>query len=257
LTYCSSSPFCREETVIALLRLGASPGAVDDPTPASPGGKTAADLASSRGHKGIAGYLAEADLVSHLSSLTVNENITDSAAATIATEKSIETAALVQSDFAAYENLSLKGSLAAFRKSAHAAALIQAAFRARSFNQRQLTKSRNDTSEVSFDLVALGSLNKVKKLNHFEEYLHSAAVKIQQKYRGWKGRKEFLKIRNRIVKIQVLPYMCALLCFLHQIIIFAFQTIFLTTMSLLHLLSIHNLGVLNLNIMFRGRQYIY
>ncbi|XP_059429611.1 calmodulin-binding transcription activator 2-like isoform X3 [Corylus avellana] len=197
-----ASYFGREETVIALLRLGASPGAVDDPTPASPGGKTAADLASSRGHKGIAGYLAEADLISHLSSLTVNENITDSAAATIAAEKSIETAALVQSDLAAYENLSLKGSLAAFRKSAHAAALIQAAFRARSFNHRQLTKSRNDISEVSLDLVALGSLNKVKKLNHFEEYLHSAAVKIQQKYRGWKGRKEFLKIRNRIVKIQ-------------------------------------------------------
>ncbi|KAG7995696.1 hypothetical protein I3843_01G123000 [Carya illinoinensis] len=198
-----ASYFGREETVIALLRLGAAPGAVEDPTPACPGGKTAADLASSRGHKGIAGYLAEADLIRHLSVLTVNENVMDSVAASIAAEKAIENATqVVPSDVAINENLSLKGSLAAVRKSAHAAALIQAAFRARSFNHRQLTKKSNDISEVALDLVALGSLNKVRKQGHFEEYLHSAAAKIQQRYCGWKGRKEFLKIRSRIVKIQ-------------------------------------------------------
>jgi len=32
--------------------------------------------------------------------------------------------------------------------------------------------------------------------------LHSAATRIQNKFRGWKGRKEFLLIRQRIVKIQ-------------------------------------------------------
>ncbi|KAG6667871.1 hypothetical protein CIPAW_01G131100 [Carya illinoinensis] len=198
-----ASYFGREETVIALLRLGAAPGAVEDPTPACPGGKTAADLASSRGHKGIAGYLAEADLIRHLSVLTVNENVMDSVAASIAAEKAIENATqVVPSDVAINENLSLKGSLAAVRKSAHAAALIQAALRARSFNHRQLTKKSNDISEVALDLVALGSLNKVRKQGHFEEYLHSAAAKIQQRYCGWKGRKEFLKIRSRIVKIQ-------------------------------------------------------
>lgn len=199
-----ASYFGREAAVIALLRLGAAPGAVEDPTAASPGGKTAADLASSREHKGIAGYLAEAALISHLSSLTVNENVMDNVAATIAAEKAIETTEqIVLSDVSANENLSLKRSLAAVRKSAHAAALIQAEFRIRSFNHRQLTKSNNDISEASLlDLVALGSLNKVQKSSHFEDYLHTAAVKIQQKYRGWKGRKEFLKIRNRIVKIQ-------------------------------------------------------
>ncbi|XLU31002.1 hypothetical protein S245_067068, partial [Arachis hypogaea] len=51
-----------EETVIALVKLGAVPGLVDDPKSAFPRGKTAADLDSSRGYKGIAGYLAEADL---------------------------------------------------------------------------------------------------------------------------------------------------------------------------------------------------
>ncbi|KAJ0036031.1 hypothetical protein Pint_24238 [Pistacia integerrima] len=189
------------ETVIALVRLGAAPGAVEDPTPAFPGGQTAADLASSRGHKGIAGYLAEADLTSHVSSLTVNEIGIDDIAATLAADKATAQVG-VESNGAVAEQLSLRGSLAAVRKSAHAAALIQQAFRARSFRDRQSTKSLNDVSEVSVDLVALGSLNRVQKMNHFEDYLHLAAVKIQQKYRGWKGRKDFLKIRNRIVKLQ-------------------------------------------------------
>lgn len=199
-----ASYFGREETVIALVKLGAAPGAVEDPTPAFPGGRTASDLASSRGHKGIAGYLAEAYLSSHLSSLTVNENGVDNVAAALAAEKANETAAEigVQSDGPAAEQLSLRGSLAAVRKSAHAAALIQQAFRVRSFRHRQLTQSSDNVSEVSVDLVALGSLNKVSKMSHFEDYLHFAAVKIQQKYRGWKGRKDFLKIRNHIVKLQ-------------------------------------------------------
>ncbi|KAK9934071.1 hypothetical protein M0R45_021230 [Rubus argutus] len=198
-----ASYFGREETVITLLRLGAAPGAVEDPTPAFPGGQTAADLASSRGHKGIAGYLAEADLTSHLSLLTVNENTMDNVSATIAAEKAFETAEAVTSDEALDDQNSLRGSLAAVRKSAHAAALIQATFRARSFRQRQLTQSTSDIPEASVDLVALGSLKRVQKFSHYEDYLHSAAaLKIQRKYRGWKGRKEFLKIRNRIVTIQ-------------------------------------------------------
>ena len=198
--------YCREETVIALIGLGVAPGAVDDPTSAFPGGQTAADLASSRGYKGIAGYLAEADLTGHLSSLSVNENDMDSAAATIAAENALKNAAqdAVPSDRAIDEELSLRGSLAAVRKSAHAAALIQAAFRSRSFRHRQFTESNNDVPDVSVDLVTLGSLNKVQKMSHFQNYLHSAAMRIQQKYRGWKGRKDFLKIRNLIVKIQVL-----------------------------------------------------
>ncbi|KAF8392698.1 hypothetical protein HHK36_023047 [Tetracentron sinense] len=196
----------REETVVALVRLGAAPGAVEDPTSVFPGGRTAADLASSRGHKGIAGYLAEADLTSHLSSLTLKESVMDSVAATIAAERAIDTTEehnIDPPDGGREEQVSLKGSLAAVRKSAQAAALIQEAFRACSFHHRRLVKSSDDNFEVSTDLVALASLNnKVQKTSHFNDYLHSAAVKIQQKYRGWRGRKEFLKIRNRIVKIQ-------------------------------------------------------
>ncbi|CAI9762588.1 unnamed protein product [Fraxinus pennsylvanica] len=122
-------------------------------------------------------------------------------AATIAAEKDIQTATqeFVPISWANNEKLSLKGSLSAVRKSAHAAALIEAAFRARSFRQRHLVTGSND---ISLDLVALGSLKKVQRMGHFQEYLHSAAIKIQQKYRGWKKRKKFLNICSRIVKLQ-------------------------------------------------------
>lgn len=189
--------FGREETVIALVRLGAALGVVDDPRAACPGGQTAADLASSRGHKGIAAYLAEADLTSRVSSLTVNKKID-----TLVAEKAIEDAIAVVSTAAKDEERCMKDSLAAVRKSTHAAALIQAFFQTRSFQQRQLTKGNSAASQVSADLIAIGSFDKVKSLSHYEDYLHSAATKIQKKYRGWRGRKDFLKIRNRIVKVQ-------------------------------------------------------
>jgi hypothetical protein len=201
------SVFCflfREETVIALVKLGASPGAIEDPTSAFPRGQKAADLASSRGHKGIAGYLAEADLTSQLSMLTVNESDMYNIATATAADSTFESADSDSSYLTMDEQHGLKESLAAFRKSAHAAALIQAAFRAKSFCQRQLTKSSSeDISEEVLNVVA-DSLNKVQKIGHFEDYLHFAALRIQKKYRGWKGRKDFLKTRNRIIKIQVL-----------------------------------------------------
>lgn len=196
----------REETVVALVKLGAAPGAVEDPTSEFPGGRTAADLASSRGHKGIAGYLAEADLTSHLSSLILRERVMESVAVTIAAETAFETAkeqTVASPDGSRYRQLSMKSSLAAVRKSAQAAAMIQASFHANSFQYRQLNKSSDGVCDNSLDVGALVSLtNKGRKIGHFSDSLHSAAVKIQQKYRGWKGRKEFLKIRNRIVKIQ-------------------------------------------------------
>ncbi|GMI80244.1 hypothetical protein HRI_001693700 [Hibiscus trionum] len=198
-----ASYFGREETVIALIKLGASPSAVDDPTPNFPGGRTAADLASRRRHKGISGYLAEADLITRLSSLTVNQHVVGNDAATTAAQEATETASHVApSNGALDKNCALKGSLAAVRKSAHAAALIQAAFQARSSHFRQLTEGNDDMSEVSLELGILGSWNRHQKMTHFGDYLHTAASKIQHKYRGWKGRNDFLKIRNRIVKIQ-------------------------------------------------------
>ncbi|KAG1338675.1 putative Calmodulin-binding transcription activator 1 [Cocos nucifera] len=129
----------REETVVALIRLGAAPGALEDPTSKFPQGQTAVDLASSRGHKGIAGYLAEADLTSHLSSLALKESVMESVSATHAAQKAIETVQDRNIDSLAGdqgEQLSPRGSLAAVRNSAQAAARIQAAFRVHSFHQR-------------------------------------------------------------------------------------------------------------------------
>ncbi|RDX97826.1 Calmodulin-binding transcription activator 2, partial [Mucuna pruriens] len=196
-----ASYFGREETVIVLVKLGATPGAVEDPTSAFPRGQTAADIASSRGHKGIAGFLAEADLIYQLSVLTVKENDTDNNATTMAADSAFQSAEDDSSNMTMDEQHYLKESLTVFRKSAHAAASILAAFRARSFRQRQLAKNSSDISEAVFDAVA-DSLGKLQKMGHFEDYLHFAALRIQKRYRGWKGRKDFLKIRDRIVKIQ-------------------------------------------------------
>ncbi|XP_023764288.1 calmodulin-binding transcription activator 3 isoform X1 [Lactuca sativa] len=187
-----ASLYGREETVVALVKFGAYAGAVDDPTPMNPGGQTAADLASSKGHKGIAGYLAETDLTTHLSALSVKEK----------DKNGVKSEVLVDDDDATHSH-SLKGSLAAVRRSAHAAALIQDAFRTRSFNQRQQQATKAETEEL-VAIASSSSLQKVKKTRDYEDYLHLniAASKIQQKYRGWKGRNEFLKMRERVVKIQ-------------------------------------------------------
>ncbi|KAL0911668.1 hypothetical protein M5K25_019823 [Dendrobium thyrsiflorum] len=192
----------REQTVVTLLKLGAYPGAVEDPTSKFPVGKTAADLASSRGHKGIAAYLAEADLTSHLTSMSITENVMGSVSASLAAEEAVETVEgknIFSFDVESGQ-IPLRESLAAVRNSAHAAAQIHAAFSAQSFRQLQSTKNA-EQSDIAYE-VMLSLNNRIHKTGHFNEYLHISAIKIQQKYRGWKRRKEFLKIRNRIVKIQ-------------------------------------------------------
>ncbi|KAF3954419.1 hypothetical protein CMV_020238 [Castanea mollissima] len=68
-----------ERTVVSLVYLGAAPGALTDPSPKYPSGRTAADLASAEGHKGIAGYLAESHLSTHLSSLKLDTGEGDAA----------------------------------------------------------------------------------------------------------------------------------------------------------------------------------
>ncbi|KAH0454763.1 hypothetical protein IEQ34_016687 [Dendrobium chrysotoxum] len=191
----------REQTIVTLLKLGAYPGAVEDPTSKFPVGETAADLASSRGHKGIAAYLAEADLTSHLTSMSITENVMGSVSASLAAEKAVETVE-VQNNFSfdvESGQIPLRESLAAVRNSAHAAAQIHAAFSAQSFRQLQLTKNAKK-SDIAYEVMLSPLKNRIHQIGHFN--LHISAIKIQQKYRGWKRRKEFQKIRDRIVKIQ-------------------------------------------------------
>lgn len=197
----------REKTVAALIAAGASAGAVTDPTPKFPSGRTAAGIAADSGHGGIAGYLAEASLTSHLSTLTLGENEISKASAAVEADRAVESVSNrsgIQSTAGTTEDqLSLKDSLAAVRNSAQAAARIQAAFRAHSFRKRQQKSEGvcNEYGMTQADLQGISSIQRALR-NHRDQNLNKAATCIQRKYRGWKGRKEFLTLRQHVVKIQ-------------------------------------------------------
>ncbi|CAL9048606.1 unnamed protein product [Musa banksii] len=195
--------FCgRERTVGALITMGAAPGLLTDPTPEFPSGRTPADLASANGHKGIAGFLAESSLTSHLSSLTLDPKGSDIAdVASLTGIDDAEQRALAVADGDMQAGLSLKDSLSAVRNASQAAARIYQVFRVQSFHRKKI-ESGGDKSAMS-DERALSLLSiKSQKTGHSDMPMHAAAIRIQNKFRGWKGRKDFLIIMQRIVKIQ-------------------------------------------------------
>ncbi|XP_031385983.1 calmodulin-binding transcription activator 3 isoform X2 [Punica granatum] len=194
----------RERTVASLMSLGAAPGALTDPTPKYPGGRTPADLASSNGHKGIAGYLAVSALRAQLSSLDLDKK--EAEVSVSSRGKAVQTISersptpCGAGDLPS--GLSLKDSLAAVCNATQAAARIHQVFRVQSF-QRKLLKEYSDnkfgiSNERALSMVAV----KGSKLGQIDDSAHVAAIRIQNKYRGWKRRKEFLTIRRQIVKIQ-------------------------------------------------------
>nr|GMD74029.1 calmodulin-binding transcription activator 4-like isoform X1 [Ipomoea batatas] len=142
--------FGREKMVAALIASGASAGAVTDATKQDPIGQSPADIAAMYGHKGLAGYLSEVALTTHLNSLTLEESELAKGAAEVEAERTIggisETGATTNEE----DQLSLNDTLAAARNATQAA----------------------------------------------------APLAIQKKYRGWKGRKDFLAFRRKVVKIQ-------------------------------------------------------
>ncbi|XWS63886.1 hypothetical protein CRYUN_Cryun06bG0139700 [Craigia yunnanensis] len=195
----------REKMVAALIASGASAGAVTDPTSQDPIGKTAASIAASSGHKGLAGYLSEVALTSHLSSLAMEESELSKGSAAVQAEmavNSISKGSLATSE----DQLSLKDTLAAVRNAAHAAARIQNAFRTHSFRKRQqkeiaATAASVDEYGISSDEIrGLSTMSKLAFGNP-RDY-NSAALSIQKKFRGWKGHKDFLALRQKVVKIQ-------------------------------------------------------
>ncbi|OIV98470.1 hypothetical protein TanjilG_16797 [Lupinus angustifolius] len=200
--------FGREKMVASLIASGAFAGALTDPTSEDPTGKTAASIAASIGYNGLAGYLSEVDLRSHLSSLTLEESGIYKRSAELEPELTVigvsnETLATSE------DQVSLKDTLAAARNATQAAARIQAAFRAHSFRKRREREAAAaaaafdgyDIAECSIDNIPV--LYNVSKLS-FQNSSHynSAALSIQKKYRGWKGRKDFLTLRQKVVKIQ-------------------------------------------------------
>lgn len=186
--------FGRERTVAALISLGAAPGALTDPNPKYPYGRTPAGLASSNGHKGIAGYLAESALSAHLESLNFDNK--KSKAVDTCGEKAVHTAServATPPQGNDMHTLSLKDSLAAVSNATQAAARIHEVMRMQSFQKKQLLDLSNYQPL---------SLLLVKRRNSGSHDEHAAAIRIQNKFRCWKGRKDFLIIRQRIVKIQ-------------------------------------------------------
>ncbi|EOX99794.1 Calmodulin-binding transcription activator protein with CG-1 and Ankyrin domains isoform 2 [Theobroma cacao] len=195
----------REKMVAALIASGASAGAVTDPTSQDPSGKTAAFIAASSGNKGLAGYLSELALTSHLSSLTLEESELSKGSAAVQAEMAVNSVS--KGSLATGEDqLSLKDTLAAVRNAAQAAARIQNAFRAHSFRKRQqkeavATAASVDEYGISSDEIqGLSTLSKLA-FGNARDY-NSAALSIQKKFRGWKGRKDFLALRQKVVKIQ-------------------------------------------------------
>lgn len=191
--------------------MGAAPGLLTDPSPAFPEGRTPADLASSNGHKGISGFLAESSLTSHLASLTMDDlkdygDQRGSGTKAVQTVSERSATPLFCGDVP--EALCLKDSLTAVRNATQAADRIHQVFRMQSFHRKQLTQLEDDEFGL-YNQRALSLLaSKASKSGQGDGLVHAAATQIQKKFRGWKKRKEFLIIRQRIVKIQVHCSVC-------------------------------------------------
>ncbi|KAK9934348.1 hypothetical protein M0R45_021495 [Rubus argutus] len=160
--------FGREKMVAVLVASGASAGAVTDPSSQDPVGRTPASIAATHGHKGLAGYLSEVALTSHLSSLTLKESEISRGCAEVEAEITVNSIA--------------KSSLEANE------------------DQSEVGVSIDDYGISSDDIHGLSAMSKLAFRNP-RDY-NSAAVSIQKKYRGWKGRKDFLALRQKVVKIQ-------------------------------------------------------
>ncbi|KAL9679755.1 hypothetical protein QQ045_017621 [Rhodiola kirilowii] len=195
--------FGREKMVASLIASGALAGAIADPNEQDPSGKTPASIAAINGHKGLAGYLSEVALTSHLSALKLQESeLSKGLAAVLEAEHTVNR--ISENNMHSTEDqLSLKDTLTAVRNAASAAARIQSAFRAHSFRKRQQKKEFNPIDEYGLTSVDVQGLSAVSKLAFRNTRDHnSAALSIQKKYRGYRGRKDFLDFRQKVVKIQ-------------------------------------------------------
>ncbi|GAU34126.1 hypothetical protein TSUD_66050, partial [Trifolium subterraneum] len=196
----------RERTVGLLVSMGAAAGALTDPCTAFPSGRTPADIASSCGHKGISGFLAESLLTSHLESLTVDDVNNDGAKETLgmkAVQTISERMATPVSCGDKPDAICLKDTLDAVRNATQAQHRIHQVYRMQSFQRKQLAQYEGDDEFGLSDQQALSLLaSKACKSGHGDGSVNAAAIQIQKKFRGWTKRKEFLFIRQRVVKIQ-------------------------------------------------------
>ncbi|KAL7607503.1 hypothetical protein Lser_V15G14565 [Lactuca serriola] len=205
--------FGREKMVAEVLACGANAGAVTDPCQQDPNGQTPASIAAQYGHQGLAGYLSEMALTAHLSSLTLQESQLSKGSADVEAERTVNSISDSYLD-STKDQVSLKSTLAAVRNAAQAAARIQAAFRAHSFKKRKQKEAAAEAASavgevedeygiLPSEIQGLSTASKAVFANSRDRDLHhAAALSIQKKYRGWKGRKDFLALRQKVVKIQ-------------------------------------------------------
>ncbi|KAF7842979.1 calmodulin-binding transcription activator 2-like isoform X1 [Senna tora] len=191
----------RERTVALLLYMGAAPGAVTDPSPAFPAGRTPADLASSNGHKGISGFLAESSLTSHLASLTMDDlkeggGLEGSGMKAVQTVSERSATPVFCGDIP--ETLCLKDSLTAVRNATQAADRIHQVFRMQSFHRKQLAEYEDD----ELDQRALSLLaSKASKAGQGDGLAHAAATQIQ-KNSYWP--KELIRVNEFLTSVALL-----------------------------------------------------
>ncbi|RLN04852.1 calmodulin-binding transcription activator 4-like [Panicum miliaceum] len=185
--------FGREDMVVALLTAGAAAGALSHPTSEDPAAKTPASIALAFGFKGLSAFLSEEQLTTHLDSIESKEN---GKCEGNASGGGIRSAVDRISDKSTHvhggtdDQLALKDSLGAVRNAVQAAARIQAAFRVFSFKKKKETVLQNSCLSVH-ETVAVS-----------HGMLEKAALSIQKNFRCWKKRKEFLKLRKNVIKIQ-------------------------------------------------------
>ncbi|CAG7866557.1 unnamed protein product, partial [Brassica rapa] len=175
--------FGRELVIGSLIALGASPGTLTDPNPDFPSGSTPSDLAYASGFKGIAGYLSEYALTAHVSLLSLNESNAETSESTTPSPSSS----------------SLTDSLTAVRNATQAAARIHQVFRAQSFQKKQM-KEFGESEERALSMLAPKTHKQGRA--HSDDSVQAAAIRIQNKFRGYKGRKDYLITRQRIIRIQ-------------------------------------------------------
>ncbi|KAL9249534.1 Calmodulin-binding transcription activator 5-like protein [Drosera capensis] len=180
----------REQMVAALLSAGAKPNLVTDPTPENPGGCTPGDIAIVKGYEGLAAFLSEKALVQQFNDMKLAGHASGS----------LETATS-QGPSANEEDNSLHDALAASRMAADAAARIQAAFREHSFKLRTKAVESSNPEMEARNIIAAMKIQQAFR-NYEGRKKMAAAAHIQGSYRTWKLRTEFLNKRRHAIRIQ-------------------------------------------------------
>ncbi|MCO5561670.1 hypothetical protein L7F22_015291 [Adiantum nelumboides] len=193
--------------VAALLAAGARPGTFSDPTPENKAGCTPADVAASVGHDGLAGYLSEQALVSHLQTLTLAENDRDKQSASDEGHRVVDylrrSMSLRRSIKTAEDELALEDSLSAIGNATISSARIHAAFK--EYFMRERLHAIEEEDEYGFSVEEQMAVQKIQRAfrNHREwKKKENAALQIQNRFRVWKTRKNYLNTRQKVIKIQ-------------------------------------------------------